>query len=290
MATFAYKPLPTPGGLLRPGQFYGRVSSRAKYSGLIFSEVAHTQGVAMPPHTHEAAFISMLLQGSYSERICSRSFSYGAFSAVFHPPGLKHIDHIGEHGALFFMIEIRTSWLKGLNREFSALDLSPAFCRGEAMWLANRLYFEFDQQNQLHIESLTAEMLACIAKARLIRETQKPVWLNMVLDYLHEQLHTPVTLQALAGEIGVHPVYLSRVFRAAFRQTLGEYLNSVRMEAARQHLAFSIKPLSEIAQICGFADQSHFTRTFRRIIGTTPGSFRCAMNQRIGRPMRVPEA
>jgi AraC family transcriptional regulator len=278
-----------PQGQLRLGQFYGQVSDRASFSGITLSDLSHTCERHLPAHSHEAAFFSMMVHGSYSERVGTKEFAYRAFSTVFHPAGLIHKDHIGASGVRFFMIEVQPAWIALLQREFGHLDRSPDMCRGEAMWLTNRLYLEYDKQDQLHIESLTCELLGAITRARMIRETRKPPWLASVVEYLRAELGRPITLEEIATEIGIHPVYLSRVFRHSFRQTLGEYLNSMRAEFAREHLAFSDESLAEIACRCGFADQSHFTRTFRKITGTTPGAFRSAMNSRIRRPDRVPE-
>jgi transcriptional regulator GlxA family with amidase domain len=48
----------------------------------------------------------------------------------------------------------------------------------------------------------------------------------------------------------------------------------LRVEAAREHLVGSSTPLAEVAYLCGFSDQSHFTRTFVRHVGLSPGAWR----------------
>jgi len=78
----------------------------------------------------------------------------------------------------------------------------------------------------------------------------------------------------VAGAAGVHPVYLGHVFRQEFGETVGEYLNRIRVRAAAERLANSTLPLSAIALDFGFYDQSHFTRVFRQFTGATPGAFR----------------
>jgi transcriptional regulator GlxA family with amidase domain len=49
---------------------------------------------------------------------------------------------------------------------------------------------------------------------------------------------------------------------------------ATRIEMARSLLTNSATPLAEIAGMCGFADQSHFSRVFARMMGTSPGSWR----------------
>jgi transcriptional regulator GlxA family with amidase domain len=57
--------------------------------------------------------------------------------------------------------------------------------------------------------------------------------------------------------------------------TAGDYVRRLRLWRARDALDCDRdSSLSEIAADCGFADQSHFTRHFRRLFGTTPGAYR----------------
>jgi AraC family transcriptional regulator len=72
----------------------------------------------------------------------------------------------------------------------------------------------------------------------------------------------------------VHPVHLARAFRRTERLTPGEYLQRLRVRAACRKLREAEYPLAAIAMECGFADQSHLTRIFRKFTKTTPEQFR----------------
>jgi len=67
-------------------------------------------------------------------------------------------------------------------------------------------------------------------------------------------------------------------FIRAFQQSVGEtphrWLTTQKIEKARRLLRETGQPLTEIALACGFCDQAHFTRTFSRVSGTTPGAWR----------------
>jgi AraC family transcriptional regulator len=67
-------------------------------------------------------------------------------------------------------------------------------------------------------------------------------------------------------------------FARAFKRTTGmpphRYLLEQRLARARELLRHSPQPLAAIADACGFADQSHFTKVFRKVQGETPGAFR----------------
>jgi AraC family transcriptional regulator len=72
----------------------------------------------------------------------------------------------------------------------------------------------------------------------------------------------------------VHPAHLSRAFRTYFKVSVGSYVRRLRLDWAREELARSTTSLATVALAAGFADQSHFTRAFKRHTGLTPQRFR----------------
>lgn len=103
------------------------------------------------------------------------------------------------------------------------------------------------------------------------------------LSRSHEALAKNLLLENLDGDISILDVAracnLSRgYFIRAFRETTGvtpyQWLLNERIMRARELLKGSEAPLSEVAIACGFADQSHFTRVFTNVVGTTPGHWR----------------
>jgi AraC family transcriptional regulator len=77
-------------------------------------------------------------------------------------------------------------------------------------------------------------------------------------------------------------------FARAFKRSTGlppyRYLLERRLERAGELLLFSQLPLADVAISCGFADQSHFTKAFQKRVGTSPGSFRAAVQTPRGKP------
>ena len=145
------------------------------------------------------------------------------------------------------------------------------------VWLGCRLYHEFKNWqlcSDLVAEGISLEMLAFAARQSVASEKQPPAWLGRVVEKLSEEFTENFSTEDLAAEAGVHPVHLAAVFRQFYRETMGEYVQKLRVAHASQMLLDREVPLAEIAYSSGFSDQSHFTRIFKRVVGVTPGAFR----------------
>jgi AraC family transcriptional regulator len=91
-----------------------------------------------------------------------------------------------------------------------------------------------------------------------------------------ERLRSPLppSIASLAEEAGVHPVYFTRVFRAALCATPSAVAQQARLERATTELLQSDARVAAIAHQAGFADHSHFCRQFKRTVGVTPSDYR----------------
>jgi len=100
--------------------------------------------------------------------------------------------------------------------------------------------------------------------------------------YIAAHYDDDLSLTELARLSGLSPFYFARVFRAEVGLPPHAYLESVRIGAAQRLLTRGV-PLAAVAQATGFADQSHFTRRFRRTIGVPPGQYARAEQDRTRR-------
>jgi AraC-like DNA-binding protein len=95
-------------------------------------------------------------------------------------------------------------------------------------------------------------------------------------DLLLSRLADPPDLEGLAAAVGSSPFPLLRAFREAHGLPPHAWLTQERVRAARALLDRDLPP-ADVALAVGFADQSHLTRHFRRIVGVPPGAYRRAM-------------
>jgi len=93
-------------------------------------------------------------------------------------------------------------------------------------------------------------------------------------ELIDAHLEMGITLDVLARSCELSTRHFTRAFRQSTGMAPYQWLQCRRIEKAKQLLVASPASLSAIALECGFADQSHLTRTFSRIVGVTPRAWR----------------
>ncbi len=104
--------------------------------------------------------------------------------------------------------------------------------------------------------------------------------LERVRSLMDAHSSTTLSLRELAAEVGMNRFQLIRAFARRYGVTPYAYFLDRRVERARRLVATG-RQLAAVAAECGFADQSHLTRHFKRIVGVTPGEYAAA----VGRPV-----
>jgi AraC-like DNA-binding protein len=94
------------------------------------------------------------------------------------------------------------------------------------------------------------------------------------LEILNANLHGNIALKDIARECGSSVSHFSRSFHRSFGRAPHQWLLCRRVEVAKSLLRERTLPLAQVALECGFADQSHFTRVFSRVVGASPGAWR----------------
>lgn len=94
------------------------------------------------------------------------------------------------------------------------------------------------------------------------------------VEYIADHFDQPLSIQSLADELEVSPSYFSALFSKCMGIGFHEYLTRFRVEEARQLLTATQYPINEIAVTVGYADQSSFTKAFKRATGITPYQLR----------------
>ncbi len=97
---------------------------------------------------------------------------------------------------------------------------------------------------------------------------------SAALEYIRDHYQYPVTNRELAAISKMSLRAFERQFLASFHLTPQRYIRRLRLGIASRSLIYGNESLAEVALTCGFGDQSHFTREFRRQFGRTPRDYR----------------
>jgi len=100
--------------------------------------------------------------------------------------------------------------------------------------------------------------------------------LRRVERCVRERLAADLSLDDLAGAVGLSKYHFSRRFKQRTGQSPYQFVIYERVRAARRRLRETTRPLAQIALDVGFSSQSHFTRTFKQHVGVTPRQYRRA--------------
>jgi len=109
-----------------------------------------------------------------------------------------------------------------------------------------------------------------IRHASVLRRAERYIWENYTRK---------ISLEEIAKASGLSAPYFSTIFKEEMGENLSSYLNRLRIERAASLLTESVKPLNKIAGLCGFEDQSWFSKLFKCYTGMTPGKYRKTGNR-----------
>lgn len=113
---------------------------------------------------------------------------------------------------------------------------------------------------------------------------------SRVIEYFHNNIGQPISLEEMASVAQLSPFHFNRMFHISMACTPHQYLTRLRIEHAKQLLAEPInnseKQLNATAELsltniglqCGFSNQSHFGRIFKQRVGMTPAQYRKAVD------------
>src|SRR6202142_4302353 len=135
----------------------------------------------------------------------------------------------------------------------------------------------------LYIDSIAQMMAVHLARNHSTRS--RPVklvapgaisgWkMRRLIDFIEEHLDGDLSLEAMAREVDISPLYLARAFKAAIHQSPHQYVLARRIEKSKELLRNTDMPIVDVALSVGFSSQSHLSHWFLRQIGVSPAAYR----------------
>jgi AraC family transcriptional regulator len=138
-------------------------------------------------------------------------------------------------------------------------------------------------EDGLYIDTLAQMIAAHLARHHSARSKppRMPVpqkisgWrMRRLIEYIEENLGDDLSLERMAAEVGISPLYLARAFKMAVGQSPHRYVLARRLERAKELLRGTDTPIVEVALNVGFSSQSHLSNWFLRQVGVSPAVYR----------------
>jgi AraC family transcriptional regulator len=98
--------------------------------------------------------------------------------------------------------------------------------------------------------------------------------MRRLIEYIEENLGDNLSLERMATEVGISPLYLARAFKTAVGQSPHRYVLERRLERAKELLRSTDTPIVEVSLAVGFSSQSHLSNWFLRQVGVSPAVYR----------------
>jgi AraC family transcriptional regulator len=253
------------------GRYYGTTLDCRTAGEVSLAEGRYERHATIPAHAHSGPYFCLVLDGWFEETWGSRTETCGAGTLVFHLAHEVHADRFGATGARCFNLEPSPQLVERLADEGALPRSRLTFGPGRAGAMAAALRVT---RSGMQVEEAVLGLLAEIMPPKTVAtwRGRRPAWLDRSIERLRAP--SPPSIASLADAAGVHPVYFTRVFRAAVQSTPGAVARRARLERAAGDLLSGEKNLAAVAHGAGFADHSHFCRHFRREFGVTPSGYR----------------
>jgi len=259
---------------LGKGESTGRIVRLAEVDGVIVSTTRYSEAECVHGmHYHENPHLCLLIQGADIEVRGGRSYTRRCGDLHFYHAGESHASHSRTRRPTSALVEFQSAFLA--RHELTEQQLADAARENtNAPFLLLKMQQELRANDSHSSLSLHALVLELVNYSRRRHERKPPSWVTQVAELLDTRRNARLTLPELGNAVGTHPVTISKNFREYFSCTLGEYRRRLMVRQSIPMIRESAMSLTDVAFTCGFADQSHFTRTFQQVTGFRPSAFR----------------
>lgn len=255
------------------GTYVGPKIKERSFCHIITSETAIPENFSSEWHYHANPHFSHILSGGSKEVRKDGSSIQPAGTGLYYYPGIPHQNVDYRPGTRIFNIEFECAFFEQYGLSIPAESLmsgNNTFCNTHGLIRIMKEHYINDHESSIAIDQLCINLL----QSALPADKQYPEWTKKIRSVLHDNWNAPMTLAELAAVLDLHPVTISRYFSTYFNCNLGEYIRRIKTEHALALIRTNQHSLTEIAYLCGFTDQAHFTRTFRHITGLLPKEYR----------------
>jgi len=256
------------------GQFYGTTHETIYLDGITLTDTEYSQH-NVPWHFHENNYFTFILEGGMTEINKKQAYECCAGDLLFHNWQDTHYNKPSGRFTRGFHVELNAQWFTAFDK-VNEVEGSIRIADPRVKKLMYQVVKEMKLAGpaaQLSIDALLLEIVGLLGNTKDREKDKTPAWVSRLREMLHEQKEHG-QLADLARSLNIHPVHLSGHFSKYFGMTLGDYIRTIKVQRALTLLPNDELSLTDISFECGFADQSHFIRSFKSLYHITPLRYR----------------
>lgn len=259
----------SPAVVLHPPAEAGRFPVRE----LVFPSAAGA-GVCVAPVTS----ILVVLSGRLEHADGAAVVSLKPRQALVVPAGAPHRGFAGRSRCRCLCVEAAAGPLEAMSVPPGTFDGIRAISSPRVAMLALALRTALGargaERSAIRIDGLASELMATVIRECAPGDVPACDWLARLRERLDAGIDAPLALESAVAEAGLPADRVRQRFTREYGDSIESYVRRLRIDRAAAALVGSDEPIARIAIAAGFFDQSHFTRTFKRIYGTTPAEQR----------------
>jgi AraC family transcriptional regulator len=259
---------------LNRGHYLAQSVNTFEADGLIIGTTAYSKEVLTSQmHYHENSHISFVLSGGNTEKRIGKQIERLPGDIEFYHAGEAHQTIQNKYPSKNIVLEVDQAFLK--KNEITEQTIRDAITQNiDGKFLLLKMYRElaaYDSHSATVIHMLFLDLITKTENRKYGKK--RPAWVNIVNELMNDKWDEKLTLHDLAIASNVNTITISKHFRKYFFCTFGEYMRKLKIEKSLAYMKTNNLSLIQIAYSCKFADQSHFTRTFKALTGYLPKQY-----------------
>lgn len=267
--------------ILNKGKYFTKGKTFLLGDDLLLTGTVYPSNKEIPTHLHQDSYLAVVVEGDYRETGQGFDDAVLPGTSIFHPGKEVHKNYMGASGATLLNLEMPDSfWQK---KGLAEMKPDQRIIGRDPRYLEYSTKILEELANSKRVGLLATEGLCLQIIDLFLKLNNQPERGSEILEgvdkYIHENFSQALTIEQISKTFDVSPEWLPRKFRLHFGENIGDRILRLRINEAIQLLNNTSKTLAEIAIKVGFFDQSHFTKTFKKKRGISPGQYRRLMKK-----------
>lgn len=257
-----------------------------KYANINLPIIFHTTEIERKNfdyiHWHENIEILFFTEGQgetiIDENICSSS----AGDIVVINSEELHSTRATSDRVHYFCLIVDKEFCRNLNLYIDEQHICNVIRDKEIFEKIYKINDELAKKDEFYVPAVTSTVISILTD--LYRKYQftkrkyvKNKNIEMVksgISYIKKHFYEQPSVDDIANHAGYSKYYFCRCFKEITGYTVNSYINSVKIEHAKELLTTHNQSVSEVSEICGFSDISYFTKIFKKYTGVLPSKLK----------------